>query len=283
MEGVCRDLKTGPVLDGHETVREDRVVAHLGQDRVIQQIAGDRIDLKDLVGARGGGHLRGVLDEKIHEERVDGTPLYLLLDDISGASLVSGWAWSRWIEPGMEAMMSDGFEEHRHTMENICHGFATGSSALAAEAPPDNNPQVVELANPQDAASWHEIPASDGVNFRRARRIDVWRDEGILMIEVGFQDSARDPELGRVAIHEYVVHARADMASEELVEISATPHVLPFPECPGAVNNIQLMLGTPMREMRLRVIDVLPGVKGCTHLNDVMRGLAEAPVLASYL
>ena len=279
IQGRCRDLVTGDTADQISIAKEDGMLAHLGWDRVIRSVTNDRVDLSALNGARGGGHLRAVLDEKIHVERAGGTPLYLLLDDISGVSLVSGWAWSRWEDFERDG----GFEERRMQMENICTGFATGNSALQAERPPRNNPQVVPLANPNDAHSWHVLPEIEGVAFRRARRIDVWSEDGCFIMDVGFQDSATDPELGRVAIHEYRVHARADALSGELLEISATPHILPFAECPGAIANIQLMVGTPLQEMRTRVIDTLPGVKGCTHLNDLLRGLAEVPVLVGLL
>jgi hypothetical protein len=282
MEGRCRDLLTGTDVKNPQVLREDSMHLDLNQERVIQSIHNDRLPLQALVGARGGGHLRAALDEHIHAERINGSPLYLLLDDVSGASLVSGWAWSRWVDEADSAMGS-GFEEQRKLMENVCHGFATGSSALASDHPPRNNPQVVPLADPGDSWSWHDLPSAAGATFRRARRIDVWTENGSLHIDVGFQDSGSDPALGRVAIHEYRVIARADAESGVLQELTATPHILPFAECPGAINNVQLVVGTPLTEMRSRVIEQLRGTKGCTHLNDLLRGLAEAPILAGYL
>jgi len=283
IEGRCRDLITGDALDNARIAREDTMRAHLGWDRVIHKIENDRVDLSPLLGARGGGHLRAVLDEHIHVERVNGTPLYLLLDDISGVSLVSGWSWSRWDTDWMNQSSFGNPEERSAMMANICTGFAPGSSALSADHGPQNNPQVLPLARPDDDFSWHALPAANGAGFRRARRIDVWREGDSLIMDVGFQDSASDPNLERVAIHEYRVTGRADARTGVLEEIAATPHVLPFPECPGAVANIQLLLGTPLQEMRTKVIDTLPGTLGCTHLNDLLRGLAEVPVLVSFL
>ena len=283
MEGRCRDVATGAELGSMEELRSDRMLAQLDDNRTIRAVECDRLDLSPLVGARGGGHLRAALEEKIPDELAQGSPLYLVLDDISGASLVSGWAWSRWMGDDFEEDMKSGFEERRKFMENVCHGFATGNSALATDRPPRNNPEVVPLQNPQDDESWHDLPEVNGANFRRARRIDVWREDDAILIDVGFQDSASDPSGGRVAIHEYCLQAKADASSGVITELAATPHILPFPECPGAVANIQVLVGMPIREMRHRVIDELPGVKGCTHLNDLLRGLAEAPVLASFL
>lgn len=284
IEGRCRDLVTGQILDETRTARYDTMLTMLNRERLILSAENDRVDLSPLVGARGGGHLRAVLDEKIHEERVNGTPLYLLLDDISGVSLVSGWAWSRWQDEWLEEMAEENsFDSHRMLMENVCTGFATGNSALAAETPPDNNPQIVPLPDPDDAHSWHDMPNISHVGFRRARRIDIWKDGGTLKIDVGFQDSASDPELERVAIHEYHVMAEADLDTLTLQSVSAFPHVLPFPECPGAIANIQRMKGTSLRDMRMRVIEELPGVLGCTHLNDLLRSLAEVPSMRDLL
>lgn len=283
IEGRCRDLVTGAGLESAEVARYDEMTAELNWERRILSVQNDRVDLSVLKGARGGGHLRAVLDEKIHEERVNGSPLYLLLDDISGVSLVSGWAWSRWDSDWAEDSDYDDFEKRRLMMENVCTGFATGNTALAVESPPDNTPQVVPLPNPADDLSWHELPTVDQVGFRRARRIDVWVEGDNIRIDVGFQDSASDPELERVAIHEYHVTGSANRSSLELTEISATPHVLPFPECPGAIANIQRMVGTPLRQMRMRVIEELPGVLGCTHLNDLLRSLAEVPSLVDQI
>lgn len=283
IEGRCRDLVTGSALDVAEVARYDAMITELDAERRIVSVTNDRVDLSALVGARGGGHLRAVLDEKIHEERVNGSPLYLLLDDVSGVSLVSGWAWSRWESDWAEDSDYDDFEKRRLMMENVCTGFATGNSALAVDSPPDNTPRVVPLPNPEDEFNWHELPSVNHVGFRRARRIDVWLDGDVIQIDVGFQDSASDPELERVAIHEYHVTGSADRASLALTALSATPHVLPFPECPGAIANIQRMIGTPLRDMRMRVIEQLPGVLGCTHLNDLLRSLAEVPSLVDQL
>ena len=282
MEGRCRDLLTKEHLGDTVELRYDQVIANLSDTRIIEQIDQPRLDLSSLVGAKGGGHLRGVLDQTIHEERVNGSPLYLLLDDISGASLVSGWAWSRW-EKEDGPSMREGFEERRKFMENVCHGFATGHSPLASTRPPPNNPEVVPLAHPQDDLSWHQLPQTEGANFRRARYIDISVHDNVMNINVGFQDSASDPSSARVAIHEYRLHAQADIEHGVLTSLTATPHILPFVECPGAIANISSLIGTPLHEMRTRVIEELPGVKGCTHLNDVLRGLAEAPILANFL
>lgn len=41
--------------------------------------------------------------------------------------------------------------------------------------------------------------------------------------------------------------------------------------------------GTPLAELREAVLETLPGALGCTHLNDVLRSMAEVPVMAAHL
>jgi hypothetical protein len=112
--------------------------------------------------------------------------------------------------------------------------------------------------------------------MRRARRIDVWIDE-LIHIDAGFQDSATSPAGGRIAIHEYHLTATADPIAFRLLSIQADPRVLPYAECPVASPNVVRMIGTPLRDLRLEVPERLAGTLGCTHLNDVLRSLAEIP------
>jgi hypothetical protein len=118
--------------------------------------------------------------------------------------------------------------------------------------------------------------------MRRARRIDVWFDT-VMCIQSSFQDSAATPEGGRAVLHEYQLAATVDPDSLRLLSIDATPNVLPFAECPGAVANIVRLLGADISELRQKVLEELPGTLGCTHLNDALRALAEVPALANLL
>jgi hypothetical protein len=120
------------------------------------------------------------------------------------------------------------------------------------------------------------------VGMRRARRIDVRLDK-VIFIEAAFQDSAAKPDGTRAALHEYQLSATADPSSLRLLSIDATPQVLPFGECPGAVTNISRLLDSELSQLRQTVLDQLPGTLGCTHLNDALRALAEVPTLVSHL
>lgn len=291
MQGHARDLLTP--ADGTEplVLAEDRFTILASPMREILSISvtPDRPNVRQLVGIRGGGQSRNALAEVMAADRLAGTPLYLLLDDYAGASLVAGWVWSRWVDDWAERSEKSGMRStagRGGNMEGVCTGFAPGSTALlprGAGRPSDqSSTEVPSLLNPLDPLGWHTLAVQEGVGMRRARRIDVWRDGADIAIDVGFQDSGTNPAGGnRIAIHEY--HASAKAVGGTLALLKVDPRILPFIECPGAVANAQRMLGTPLLDMRAKVLTTLPLTLGCTHLNDVLRSMAEVPQLTACL
>jgi hypothetical protein len=173
-------------------------------------------------------------------------------------------------------------------MVGICTGFTEGGSSLTDEGRVDHSDQsateVGPLVNPDDPIGWHDLPEQAGRPLaRRARRIDVWRDEGVLKVDAGFQDSGPNPQGTRTAIHEYRVYAEVNEADGTLLALQALPLILPFRECPGASMKASRMVGQNVGEFRQAVLDTLVGTVGCTHLNDVLRALADVPTLARML
>jgi hypothetical protein len=286
--GRARDLWTPADGGAPRVLGED--VLHVGAapDRTIEDIRSEpaRPALVDLVGTRGGGRLRGRLAEVVPQEIASGTPLALLLDDLSGATLIAGFAYRQWADEWMTA--GDGSRAPRRRMEGICAGFRPGSSALdehgAGRDIHDIKP-VRPVADPDDPAGWHTLEDIAEVSMRRARRIDVWLDEveGVLRIDSMFQDSSTVPEGGRIAVHEYRVVATVDPVQGILSSVTADPRVLPYLECPSAAGGVDAMIGTPVADLRDAVLERLKGTAGCTHLNDALRALAEVPVLARTL
>jgi hypothetical protein len=277
---VCRarDIYTPPDGGAPVVMAEDRARVRMAADRTILAIECDppRAEVGRLVGSRGGGHLRHALEHVLPQDMAAGSPLYLLLDDLSGASLISSWAWSRWTEEPRDAPLA-------RQMENICTGFRTGSSALVREGPRrmvHNCTLVPPLAHPDDPAGWHDVDDLQGVSMRRARRIDVWADD-LIRIDSHFQDSASTPDGGRrMAVHEYLLAATIEPAAGTLLSVEADPRTLPYRECPTAAGNVGRLLGASARDLRQIVLVELAKTAGCTHLNDALRALAEAPILA---
>ena len=220
-----------------------------------------------------------------------GSPLYLLLDDISGTSLVSQWALSQWF-PGWQERMRELAESTAPELSllanrtDVCWGFRQGSAALEdieLRVRTDEAADGGELRNPADPEGWHAFPAIDGMSFRRARRMDLWRGADAIHIEASFQDSAPRPDGGRAALHEYIVRVTVDPATLVVTDLVPEPRVLPFGECPGAIPNARKLIGTRLTDMREAVHENLRGPVGCTHLNDALRALAEVPGLLGFL
>lgn len=261
-------------------------------DRTITAISADPAPsrLQEMVGQRGGSHLRLFVRETMPELLDSGAPLYLLLDDISGTSLVSTWGLSHWDPDWMERAAANVPENQRRKLEDragVCWGLKPGNSGLDMSQARGSIGQTEagDLRNPADREGWHAFPAIDGPSFRRARRIDVVRDEtaGLLHIDSAFQDSSPKPDGQRTAIHEYLLRATVDLATHRLLTIEPEPRILPFPECPGAVANAQRLVGGRLDDIREAVLNDLRGPEGCTHLNDALRALGEVPKLTRYL
>lgn len=286
--GRARDLLT-PVAGGPPVTLAEQVIrVGVGADRTIEDIASEpeQPALDELVGARGGGRLRGVLGAVVPDERASGSPLYLLLDDLAGATLISGFAYSQWPQEWpADWAQRRGRSASLRRMEGVCIGFQPGSSALAEDGAPrfvhDVRP-VKPLPIEGDPVGWHQLDDITSVSMRRARRIDVSLSGSVIDVDAMFQDSATVPAGGRVAVHEYSLTATADLATGRLLGITADPRVLPYRECPLAAASAQEMIGTPLMSMREEVLDRLPGIAGCTHLNDALRALAEVPLLARF-
>jgi hypothetical protein len=291
--GRARDVITPADGGPMRVLAEDwmRVVA--SPSRVIMAIETSRRNqaAQALIGARAGGHLRAVLSEALLDENRRATPLHLLLDDFSGASLVASWAWSTWDPDWMATRALQGVAMtagNKGQMEGVCAGFRPGSSALRPDGTSDpyiqSSADVPPLPHPADPEGWHALPAQDEVGHIRARRMDIWTENGAVQIDAGFQDSAATPVPGqRRAVHEYRVHATASLPNLVLTAVQAIPHILPYRECPAAVANVDVMIGRPLTTFRRAVLDNLKGTAGCTHLNDVLRSLADVPALVAAL
>lgn len=276
---------------GEDHVRAEAVMdAAVSFERTITAITASPAPdgMQKLVGEKGGGHLRGVLRDLFPGLIAEGHPLYLLLDDISGVSLVSNWGWSQWGDNWLDRMkQAEGiadFDQLVATRTNVCWGFQPQFSSHQISTRRDDVGAAdgKELRNPADPEGWHAFPASEGISFRRARRIDVWHEGDGTKVEASFQDSAPREQGGRAALHEYILRVTVD-GGGTITALDPEPRVLPFHECPGAIANARSLIGTPIARARESVLENLRGPAGCTHLNDALRALAEVPQLLAAL
>jgi Protein of unknown function (DUF2889) len=290
--GRCRDWRTPAAGGSGAVIDQAEFRATLAADKTITAITATPAPAKidSLLGMRGGNHLRLFIKETMPELMAEGAPIYLPLDDLSGTSLVSAFAMSQWHDNWQEIIRqrvgSEEFDSLMAQRINICWGLMEGKSGVSGQVHGNiAQADAGDVRNPADPQGWHDLPDADGPGFRRARRIDVTRDDaaGLIHISAAFQDSAKRKTEGRVAIHEYDLEATADLATGELLTLTPHPRILPFGECPGAVHNTHRLIGRSLHEIRDAVLEQLRGPQGCTHLNDALRALAEVPKLAGYL
>ena len=240
-------------------VGEAELQATISDDRRIEaiEVVPERPGIQALVGTQGGSYLRTAIDEALPGEREAATPLHLLLDDIAGTSLIAGFVWMRHrpIERRPQPPTEFGVRKGRV----ICSGLRPGGSAQMAVAEGRHDLHGLRRAGPiavdDDPLAWHEFPARPVVSMRRHRRVDVIPDGAELVIDSFFRDSCWEPDGTEMALHEYTVSARVDAASLTLTDVSAHPHVLPFPECQWAPEHVVLLLGQPVRVVPYRRAD----------------------------
>jgi hypothetical protein len=286
MRGAARDVFTGidgkaQVLDAASmdlVVSPRREILSLETEPPLaeaQELAGIR------AGARGGSS-RAIIARTLGH--LSGTPLYQLLDDYSGTSLVSVWGWMRWAEETGE--IPRGEMNQAVDMTDVCIGHAAGSTSLLANGRSNHAIQqkvpVGPFVNPADPDGWHIMNDLPGPSHRRARRIDLWREGDLVKVESWFQDSAPMPDGVRVAVHEYATAATIT-AEGTIADLTAEALILPYTECPGSVRQVHRLIGKQASALRETVSIDLAGPLGCTHLNDVLRALAAVPALAARL
>lgn len=300
--GRSRDLLTTStgepvVLDAAEmlvTISGNRTVASIA-------VVPEREGIEGLVGTQGGSRLRRAIDEVLPGEREAATPLHLLLDDIAGTSLIAGFAWSRWSDDFARLMRERAAEQAAGASGQssppspigirngriICSGLRPGgfmqSKQAAGEDPGHAVRPAGDISTPDDPWGWHEWPETPPVCMRRHRRVDVRPDGDSLFVDAFFRDSCWEPDGSELALHEYTVTAEVNRADHTLISVQATPRVLPFPECQWAAPNVGLLTGMPVEGFRTSVQETLTELQCCTHLNDMLRCLAEVPPLARAL
>ncbi len=286
LDGRARDLRTED--DGTATILDEAMLSLVSDPgRVIKEVrsAPGLPGLQSLTGESAmSGFRRRLAGVTGNGERASGTPLYQLLDDVPGATLVSGTAWQRWYD--MDDYRVIKADVGQRVMRDVCTGYQDGSSALNPDGTlrwQQHRQPAVDLDDTGDDLAWHPRARPAEVTMCRARRIDVWADGAVLHVDAFFQDSSTLPEGGRQSVHEYTLTAQADPATGVVRSVTPVPRVLPYHECPLAVVNVTALSGLPLRDLRGAVLERLRGPLGCTHLNDVLRSLAAVPALARQL
>lgn len=251
-------------------------------DRVEAVIGGPPLD--DLVGKPVGFGFRSVAKNVL--TRLTGTPLGLLVDDLSGAPAPAGYGAIR--EQALLALPVPVPKDWAGRAD-VCAGwrgegeaYRLASSGL--QLPFEAAPPVAPDLDGDDPLGWHSLPPLRLRQSRRLRRLDVWGEGDHLCVDAMFRDSTTDPDLTERVVHEYSLSAVIGGPSHQIQKIRADPGSLPFAhDCPLAAASAQRVLGIPVASLRSQVQRINIGRNSCTHLNDMLRSLTDIEVLARHL
>lgn len=280
LEGRARDLWTAP--DGSASVLGEaglsatielvaRVVRHV-------EVAPPVDGVSHLSGAPAMSGFRAAADKAAPELRRDRDLRYTLLDDVPVATLISGHALSA------SGVLGEYTKSGYLPVADQCAGFATGGLLMTSFEAGDpavvTGPETPDLDHDVDHLAWHSMAPLPIHGMRRRRRLDVFQaDAGRIGIDAMFRDTYVRSDGAETIIHEYTMTAAVDATTGLIVDSHATPRVLPWQECPGAVASAERITGMTLHELHFRVRQELSGTSTCTHLNDLLRSVADAEAL----
>jgi hypothetical protein len=276
--GRARDLHT--TENGAHVTATAKVDARADATRALRELRTtpeiDGIDA--LLGAPVASGFRGRVETVAPHHRDACTPLYLLLDDLPVASLVSGYAMQRAGEIGR--MPAEAYSYNT----DQCAGWRAGGTLMLVlsekgAVPMTIGPSAPDL-QPDDDLAWHEHDQLPPGGMRRRRRLDVHVGD-TLSIDAMFRDSYMGLDGIESIVHEYSITGAVDPATLQVLDAHARPRVLPYMECPDAAASAGRLAGMTVAELRRRVRQELTGISTCTHLNDLLRSLTDVGALAA--
>jgi hypothetical protein len=295
-----RDLRTAS--DGTSVVinQVDLSLRVDGSNRQVLSIASSPPlpGLDQLVGCPVGPGFRSRLKGACPGEGEAGTLLHLLLDDLPGAALVSGYSAQRAgaldqprRRPEGDVGSPSGLARMMASQDDLCAGWAHEGTLMVTvrstgEIPVSTGPPAPSLDRLDDPLAWHEMPALPPHAMRRRRRLDVVSPTGsgeAHRFDAHFRDSHMDQDGAEWVVHEYSAAGAFDVVGGRVLDVGARAHVLPWMECPGAVASAERLSGMPIAELRTRVRREFTGTSTCTHLNDTLRSLGDLEVLVAQL
>jgi hypothetical protein len=277
--GRGRDLYTD--VDGTGEVvgaaRLDATVEAL-PSRAVSRIALDPLHegVEALIGVAASAGFRQAVDGAMPGERESGSVRFQLLDDLPTALLVSGYA-----------IMSGGARVERRgpvlQFPDMCAGWVTGGTLLSGMSgeglPPRHvGPEAPPVERLDDGLAWHDTDPMPPHGMRRRRRIDVWEEGGLGMVEGFFRDSHMDATGVETIVHEYTVRASVDLSTMRFESCVADVGALPYQECPNAAASAGRLIA-PADGLRRWVRETFVGTSTCTHLNDTLRSLEDVGAL----
>ncbi|MGD0392808.1 MAG: DUF2889 domain-containing protein [Acidimicrobiales bacterium] len=295
-----RDLRTDSEATSVVTNQVDLSLRVDGSNRQVLSIASSPPlpGLDQLVGCPVGPGFRSRVKEACPGECEAGTLLHLLLDDLPGAALVSGYSAQRAgaldqprRRPQGDVEGQSGLARMMASQDDLCAGWAHEGTLMVTvrstgEIPVSTGPPAPSLERSDDPLAWHPMPPLPPHAMRRRRRLDVVRPDGSgepHRFDAHFRDSHMDQDGAEWVVHEYSATGAFDVVGGRVLDIGAEARVLPWMECPGAVASAERLSGMPIAELRTRVRREFTGTSTCTHLNDTLRSLGDLEVLVGQM
>jgi hypothetical protein len=285
LHGRGRDVRTNPDGTTDELGRAGldatvemvaRVIRHVDTAPPVDGIA-------RLVGAPAMSGFRAAVDKAAPQLREHRELRYALLDDVPVATLISGHALSA------SGLLGDTAKSGYLPLADQCAGFVTGgvlmNSFEAGDPAVVTGPVAPDLDDAEDPNAWHAMAALPLHGMRRRRRLDVYdlRADRQFGIDAMFRDTYVRADGVETIIHEYTLNATVDSDTSMILASEAVPRVLPWQECPGAVASAARITGMTLSQLHFRVRRELSGTSTCTHLNDLLRSVADAAGLIALL
>ncbi len=251
--------------------------------------------LDGLVDSLVGPGFRSKLAQVAPGERDAGTLLHLLLDDLVGATLVSGYAMQRGEAfAGADRPPLD-LSAMMQAQDDLCAGWAHDATMMVTmratgDIPMPSGPPAPALERPDDPLAWHAMAPLAAHAMRRRRRLDITAPppgrsgpDADYDLDVHFRDSHMGEDGIETVVHEYSVTGGVDPSGATIAGVTARADVLPWMECPGALASAERLAGLPVVELRDRVRREFKGTSTCTHLNDTLRSLGDVEHLVAVL
>jgi Protein of unknown function (DUF2889) len=237
-------------------------------------------ELASLVGTSPFSGFRNAIGELMPRERAAHSVRLRLLYDLAPALLVSGRALRA---AGVPIEMSG----RTRIPVDICAGWVQGGtllSGLTDAGPPFRVGPIASTLSPEDdPLSWHDAGPLPAHATRRSRRLDLWPEGDVVLIESNFRESHVGKDGRETIVHEYGLRGAIEPLEQRFLWCTSTPGVLPYPECPSAASSADRLAGVQLNEVTELVRHEFTGPSTCTHLNDTIRCLEDADALMSLL
>ncbi|MFF7945100.1 DUF2889 domain-containing protein [Nocardia gamkensis] len=283
LHGEARDFYTAIDGTGEVTASArlqsivDRTTSSISHLHLVPPVAA----IEAMVPAPAMSGFRSAIDRAAPELRKYRDLRYTLLDDVPIATLISGHALS----------VAGAVRSARETyspVADLCAGFVSGGVFMTSFDVGDpavvTGPEAPALEVEDDPSAWHRMPALAVHDMRRRRRIDVSpASAGVVAIDAMFRDSYVRADGVETVIHEYVLNADVEVESRTIIACRASTRVLPWQECSSASASVERSIGMTLSELHSKVRVDFTGIHTCTHLNDLLRSVADAESLIAQL